>query len=254
MATLPIEGARSIGAPMQAGKPNFMLTGPSQRLDPRVEAFRPDLADVALADRLFASHFAAPMMMACVTPFAAIRSTPDGDQSSEILKDEGFEVLDLSGGWAWGWSAHDHYVGYVRAQDVAIGPAAPAQSDRQSSATSAARNFLGMTYVWGGRGGAGIDCSGLIQRALAADGIAAPRDSDQQRELLGFTIDLMQASAGDLVFFPGHVGILTEGQKLLHATRHHGCVIEEPLADVIDRMRAKHNHGVVEVKRIIQPS
>lgn len=32
---------------------------------------------------------------------------------SQILPGEGFAILDLSGGWTWGYSLHDHYVGYV---------------------------------------------------------------------------------------------------------------------------------------------
>ncbi len=121
--TLPIEGPVAIGPPMQAIGPTFMLARKSQRLDPRINAFRSDLADIALAGRLFVSHFAAPIIMTCTARHTAIKAEPDGDQTSELLENEAFAVLDLSCGWAWGWSDHDHYVGYVRAQDVANRPA-----------------------------------------------------------------------------------------------------------------------------------
>ena len=48
-----------------------------------------------------------------------------------------------------------------------------------------AERFLEAPYLWGGRTSAGIDCSGLVQTALAAAGIPAPRDSDMQQAALG---------------------------------------------------------------------
>lgn len=43
----------------------------------------------------------------------------DAPRVSQLLPGEGFAVLDLSGGWAWGYSLHDHYVGYVPADALA---------------------------------------------------------------------------------------------------------------------------------------
>ena len=235
---------------MQTGTSTFALTGQSEQLDPRIHAFRPDLADVALADRLFAAHFASPIIRFCSVPFTAIRSRPDGEQTSELLHYEGFAILDVTGEWAWGWSEHDHYVGYVASNALTSGKNERLSANTHADPIAFARQFLGMTYVWGGRGGAGIDCSGLVQRSFAESGFDVPRDSDLQRERFGQFVDPANASAGDLIFFPGHVGILTANDNLVHATRHHGSVVEEPLSDVTARMVLKHGQGIVAVKRI----
>ncbi len=235
---------------MTGARTSFILAGPSAAFDPRVDAVRPDLADVSLAGRLFAPHYAEAVSCACIVDHAAICATPGGEQSSELLRSEHFALLDQSGGWAWGWSAHDHYVGYVEVSALgAAASAAPVVT--ATDPVAIASSFLEMPYLWGGRGGAGIDCSGLIQRALAAIGIAAPRDSDMQREALGVTLaEGATLMRGDLVFFPGHVGLMADAETLIHATRHHGKTVAEPLADVIGRVRAKHEHPLIVAKRI----
>jgi cell wall-associated NlpC family hydrolase len=76
-------------------------------------------------------------------------------------------------------------------------------ADPEQDWVAVAERYLGMPYVWGGRGGAGIDCSGLVQMALTACGRPCPRDSDQQAAALGADLDADAAlRRGDLVFFP----------------------------------------------------
>ena len=53
-----------------------------------------------------------------------------------------------------------------------------------------AERFLGVPYLWGGKTSLGIDCSGLVQVALGACGIAAPRDTDMQEETVGEPLPL----------------------------------------------------------------
>ena len=43
---------------------------------------------------------------------------------SQLLPGEEFAVLEISGGWAWGYSRHDHYVGYVEAISLIEAPPA----------------------------------------------------------------------------------------------------------------------------------
>lgn len=98
----------------------FELAGPSLKLDQRVHAWRRDLADIALAGRLFAPHYARPLVRACGARPACLYATPSADQdaASELLPGETFAVLEYAGGWAWGYSCHDHYVGYVEAIEL----------------------------------------------------------------------------------------------------------------------------------------
>jgi cell wall-associated NlpC family hydrolase len=234
---------------MNATRASFSLQGPSITLDPRIHAVRGDLADATLAGQLFAPHYAEAMDMSCTAAFAPLLYAPGGEQGSELLQGETFRVLDIAGGWAWGYCAHDHYVGYIKAD--ALGPfRAPAPTPTGDPIT-VARSFVGVTYVWGGRGGEGIDCSGLIQRALAATGVAAPRDSDMQMEALGEEIPAdAQLQSADLIFFPGHVGIMADADTLIHATRHYGKTVSEPLVDVIKRVSEEHAAPILARKRL----
>jgi cell wall-associated NlpC family hydrolase len=88
-----------------------------------------------------------------------------------------------------------------------------------------------------------VDCSGLVQAALSACGIAAPRDSYQQRAALGVPVAFADRRAGDIVFFPGHVGLLQDADTLFHANAYWMTTLAEPLADVIARLVAD---GVAE--------
>lgn len=274
-------------------------------LDPRLHAYREDVADSALAARVQAARFADPIPMQLAVPREAVRNAAGADAIavSELLRGEAFHVVDEQQGWAWGWCGHDHYVGHVRA--AALEPVAPAthwisapaalvfaqasikapviaelpmgarvsanaEGDRfvalagsgfvhrchvaaigegqQSDWVEAARSFIGAPYQWGGRTRHGIDCSGLVQMALLACGIPCPRDSDMQRDGLGRPADAPQR--GDLIFFPGHVGIMTDDAYLLHANAFWMQTVIEPLVDVIDRLRADHAEPVTAIKRL----
>jgi cell wall-associated NlpC family hydrolase len=47
-------------------------------------------------------------------------------------------------------------------------------------------------YLWGGRGGQGIDCSGIVQISLAAAGIIVARDTDQQANSIGIDVPFFE--------------------------------------------------------------
>jgi cell wall-associated NlpC family hydrolase len=111
---------------------------------------------------------------------------------------------------------------------------APIGSGFERDPTAVAERFLGAPYLWSGRTSLGIDCSGLIQQALYACGRACPRDADQQAKL-GRPVDRTELGRGDLVCWNGHIGIMLDQSRLLHATSHHMATVIEPLAGVIAR-------------------
>jgi len=98
------------------------LTGPSLTLDPRINAFRHDLADIALAGRIIAPHYARPTVRACGALATFVRHGPNAEQTavSELLPGEEFAVLEYAGGWAWGFCVADHIVGYVEAIELTM--------------------------------------------------------------------------------------------------------------------------------------
>ena len=99
-----------------------------------------------------------------------------------------------------------------------------------------ATDMLNLPYIWGGTGRIGVDCSGLVQSALAAVGREAPRDADQQELQLGTSIAFADRAAGDLLFWPGHVGIILGGDRLLHANAHDMCVAVEAVEQAVKRI------------------
>ena len=126
-------------------------------------------------------------------------------------------------------------------------------AEPESDFVAVAERFLGAPYLWGGKTSLGLDCSGLVQVALIACGVACPRDSDMQERALGAPVaaaaDGSGLKRGDLVFWKGHVAIVRDPATLLHANAHHMAVALEPLAGAIVRIRAGGSE-VTSVKRL----
>jgi len=131
--------------------------------------------------------------------------------------------------------------GFVHRQHLA--------AETQKDFVAIAERFLGVPYIWGGKTAAGLDCSGLIQTALQAVGKAAPRDTDMMEKALGESIALSNVRRGDLVFWKGHMGVMLDEAKLLHANAFHMVVAIEPLTEAVTRIE-KSAGPVTSVKRL----
>jgi cell wall-associated NlpC family hydrolase len=105
----------------------------------------------------------------------------------------------------------------------------------ETDPAAVAERFVGAPYQWGGRESLGVDCSGLVQQALMACGFSCPRDSDQQ-QALGWPVAPGDLQRGDLVFWKGHVGMMLDRERFLHANAFHMQVAVEPFAEAVARI------------------
>ncbi len=91
------------------------LSGPSEKLDAAHWPVRGDLAHVRLAGKVFVPHYAVPMEFHVVPSGARLlaENNADAEVRAELGGNSSFNVLDITGGWAWGQIGDDGFVGYV---------------------------------------------------------------------------------------------------------------------------------------------
>lgn len=280
------------------------------RLDPRLNAYRSDIAARMLEGKVDSRRFVQGEAFQVTAPAAPLRRLPSSRAGldSEVLFGERVMLYDVAEGWAWVQLERDGYVGYLPSQaltrhlhqathrvaaigtfvypaaDIKAPPVASLSMNAMLCVTDAvgqflklagggyviarhaadlahpaldfveiAERFIGTPYLWGGRTRLGLDCSGLVQVALEAAGKAAPRDSDMQQQGLGDTVlvpaDLEGLRRGDLIFWPGHVGIMTDGTFLLHANAKHMATAIETLQEANSRM-TNSGAALSAIKRI----
>ena len=110
--------------------------------------------------------------------------------------------------------------------------------------------MLHIPYVWGGRSSNGIDCSALLQLSLQSIGINVPRNTNQQISFMKLSKNFKEVDLelltnpiikkGLVIFWPGHVGIMSKNNILIHANAFHMSVCEENIFDVFHRFENQY--------------
>lgn len=101
-----------------------------------------------------------------------------------------------------------------------------------SNLVQAAQRFAGTPYRWGGLTSRGMDCSGLVVRAMLAQGKRVPHNAASLYRM-GQPVSFPDLQPGDLVFFNttgnavSHVGIWVGSNKFVHASCSRGVVVDE---------------------------
>jgi cell wall-associated NlpC family hydrolase len=272
-----------------------------EELNARLNAYRPDLADVRLRGKVEAKQFVTREPMQITVSVADMRREPrpDSGVDTQVLFGETVDVFEEREGWCWAQARGDRYVGYVadtaltrrtsaathvvtsprtflypgpdmklpvesslsigsqleivgevtnrgtRYLQLASGAAVIASHAAPINAqgndpVAVAEQLLGTPYLWGGRSGHGIDCSGLVQLAFAMCGVKLQRDTSMQERTAGRAILPHQSDGqllrNDLVFWKGHVAMICDSQTIIHASGHTMTVVNENYAEAVRRI------------------
>ncbi len=106
-ATESVAGSRSHGT--------YSLAGPAPRPDPLTTPLRGDVAHIGLAGRYFVPHYAVPQPRSVMPGGAPLLVAPEAgaEEICVLMEGDSFELLDITGQWAWGCLSLEGPVGYV---------------------------------------------------------------------------------------------------------------------------------------------
>ncbi|PIF47668.1 SH3 domain-containing protein [Chryseobacterium sp. 52] len=128
--------------------------------------------------------------------------------------------------------------------------------DLRESIALAAKEFLNVPYLWGGKSFFAVDCSGFTQLIYKIHDIKLPRDTYQQAEV-GVPLTFVEESQpGDLAFFENpegkiiHVGIMLDNQRIIHASGKVRIDILDSTG-IFNKEMNKHTHKLRVIKNLL---
>ena len=135
--------------------------------------------------------------------------------------------LAVVGSWgAWANTPH----GFVPLRHLR------ALGDWAEDPVTVAESLLGTPYLWGGNSRFGLDCSGLVQLSMHCCGKPCPGDSDMQMSLGRLLPANEPMKRGDLILWKGHVALMVDRDRIIHANGHTMSVAHEGVKDAVARI------------------
>ena len=110
--------------------------------------------------------------------------------------------------------------------------------------------FINTKYKWGGKCFAGVDCSGLIQLFFNFNNKFCPRDAKDQVKYFKKKIELKNIKKNDLIFWKGHVAVVTSKNSLVHAYGPFKKTVKMPIKKTIDRIYKTANLKIIGIRKI----
>lgn len=198
--------------------------------------------------RLYTPIYKEPYLKSCTVKTLPFLSQIYISESKEVEND--YIHLASEGGWV-----HQDHVLYIDEGENT----GTAKFTVKEKVLDAALLFLGCPYIYGGRSPQGIDCSALIQLAFAYAGISIPRDTGPQKdEMLASGLcqalsiaDHVVFEPADIVFFPGHIGVMINETELLHASSKTMMVCKMDIKDVDAFYKQTQGQGITAIYRMV---
>jgi hypothetical protein len=110
--------------------------------------------------------------------------------------------------------------------------------------------FKSIKYKWGGKSYKGIDCSALVQVFLNFNNRYCPRDSKDQVKYFKKNIKLKNIKKNDVIYWKGHVAVVLNKKKLIHAYGPMKKTVIMGIDQTIKRINKTANLKVIGIKRL----